>query len=170
MVVDEAHHLQWSEDNPSTEYSRIEALAQDTPGVILLTATPDQLGHESHFARLRLLDPARFYDYPTFVAEEQHYKAIAELAREVLDAPVISTDTATALQQKIAETDLTAELALLQQDGDDAARRQAQQSVIKSVIRQARYRPDFIPQQPRCHCWFSAASTPVAATGITGTI
>ncbi len=134
LVVDEAHHLQWSEDNPSTEYSRIEALAQDTPGVILLTATPDQLGHESHFARLRLLDPARFYDYPTFVAEEQHYKAIAELAREVLDAPVISADTATALQQKIAETDLTAELALLQQNGDDDARRQAQQSVISQLL------------------------------------
>ena len=60
LVVDEAHHLTWSEAAASTEYQRIETLAQDTPGVILLTATPDQLGHQSHFARLRLLDPNRF--------------------------------------------------------------------------------------------------------------
>ena len=32
---------------------------------------PDQLGHQSHFARLRLLDPERFYDYDAFLAEEQ---------------------------------------------------------------------------------------------------
>lgn len=59
-VVDEAHHLNWQVDNVSTEYLCIEQLAQTIPGVLLLTATPDQLGHESHFARLRLLDPDRF--------------------------------------------------------------------------------------------------------------
>ncbi len=32
-------------------------------GVLLLTATPEQLGLESHFARLRLLDPNRFHDF-----------------------------------------------------------------------------------------------------------
>ena len=63
MVVDEAHHLSWQVDNISTEYLCIEQLAQTVPGVLLLTATPDQLGHEGHFARLRLLDPDRFFDY-----------------------------------------------------------------------------------------------------------
>ncbi|MGK0528189.1 MAG: ATP-dependent helicase HepA, partial [Alteromonadales bacterium] len=63
MVVDEAHHLAWSSEAPSAEYLCVEALANQTPGVLLLTATPDQLGHESHFARLRLLDPARFHSY-----------------------------------------------------------------------------------------------------------
>lgn len=57
MVVDEAHHLNWKQDEPSIEYQCIEQLAQVIPGVLLLTATPDQLGHESHFARLQLLDP-----------------------------------------------------------------------------------------------------------------
>ncbi|NKB78042.1 MAG: hypothetical protein GKR96_13655 [Gammaproteobacteria bacterium] len=54
MVVDEAHHLQWSEDEPGFEYQLIEQLAQQTSGVLLLTATPEQLGKSSHFARLRV--------------------------------------------------------------------------------------------------------------------
>ncbi|MDC0602183.1 RNA polymerase-associated protein RapA [Aliiglaciecola sp.] len=80
MVVDEAHHLTWSAGQPSQEYQVIEQLAQATAGVLLLTATPDQLGHESHFARLRLLDPARFHHYDEFVKEEQQY---AELAKAI---------------------------------------------------------------------------------------
>lgn len=56
LVVDEAHHLVWSTDAPSREYMAIEQLAERVPGVLLLTATPEQLGMESHFARLRLLD------------------------------------------------------------------------------------------------------------------
>lgn len=59
-MVDEAHHLQWSQDKPSREYQVIEGLAERTPAVLLLTATPEQLGRESHFARLRLLDADRF--------------------------------------------------------------------------------------------------------------
>lgn len=77
MVVDEAHHLAWSPGQPSQEYSVVETLAQKTRGVLLLTATPDQLGHESHFARLRLLDPARFHDYQSFVNEEKQYISLA---------------------------------------------------------------------------------------------
>ncbi|VDY35948.1 RNA polymerase-associated protein rapA [Morganella morganii] len=57
---DEAHHLVWSEEAPSREYQVIETLAESIPSVLLLTATPEQLGMESHFARLRLLDPNRF--------------------------------------------------------------------------------------------------------------
>ncbi len=134
LVVDEAHHLQWSQDNPSTEYQRIEALAQDTPGVILLTATPDQLGHESHFARLRLLDPNRFYDYQAFLKEELHYKEIADLAKQVLSDDALTTDVAKALQQRIAETDLSKELALLQQAGSSEEKTAAQQSVIRQLL------------------------------------
>lgn len=46
----------WSEEAPSREYQAIEQLAERVPGILLLTATPEQLGMESHFARLRLLD------------------------------------------------------------------------------------------------------------------
>ena len=86
LVVDEAHHLQWSEQAPSEEYQRISTLAANTAGLILLTATPDQLGHESHFARLKLLDPARFHSYSAFLQEEQGYQQIAAIARPLLQA------------------------------------------------------------------------------------
>ncbi|MEJ2590506.1 MAG: SNF2-related protein, partial [Candidatus Thiodiazotropha sp.] len=60
LIVDEAHHLTWSAEAPSPEYLLVEALARSTPGVLLLTATPEQLGQAGHFARLRLLDPDRY--------------------------------------------------------------------------------------------------------------
>ena len=40
LVVDEAHHLVWHEDQISPEYSLVEQLAETIPGVLLLTASP----------------------------------------------------------------------------------------------------------------------------------
>ncbi len=87
LVVDEAHHLQWSPEEPSAEYQLIEGLAEKTPGLLLLTATPEQLGKESHFARLRLLDPDRFSDIDHFVQQEQGYRELADQAEALLDDP-----------------------------------------------------------------------------------
>ncbi len=84
LVVDEAHHLEWSPEDPSLEYELVEMLASETKGVLLLTATPEQLGKVSHFARLRLLDPNRFPDYDTFINEEQQYEPIAQAVEELL--------------------------------------------------------------------------------------
>lgn len=134
LVVDEAHHLTWSEAAASTEYQRIETLAQDTPGVILLTATPDQLGHQSHFARLRLLDPNRFYDYPAFVAEEQQYKAIATLARALQQEVPLSGDTAAQLQQLLQETDISAHLSLLKSAETNSERDAAIDALLSLLL------------------------------------
>jgi ATP-dependent helicase HepA len=87
LVVDEAHHLQWSPEQPSPEYRLVEALADNTAGLLLLTATPEQLGKESHFARLRLLDPDRFVDIDHFLQEEQGYRQLAGQAEELLADP-----------------------------------------------------------------------------------
>jgi ATP-dependent helicase HepA len=84
LVVDEAHHLQWEENNPSTAYQRVEALAEVAKGVLLLTATPEQLGVESHFARLRLLDPNRYFDLNTFIEEETKFQSVNQLVDECL--------------------------------------------------------------------------------------
>ena len=76
LVVDEAHHLEWSEEKPSTEYLQVEQLAEKTRAILLLTATPEQVGVSGHFARLRLLDPQRYSDLEQFISEEQDYKAL----------------------------------------------------------------------------------------------
>ncbi len=94
LVVDEAHHLVWPEEQQKTDldqtqpeaelspneqaYILIERLSKIIPGVLLLTATPEQLGQKSHFARLRLLDSDRFSNYQDFIAEQQSFEPIAE--------------------------------------------------------------------------------------------
>jgi ATP-dependent helicase HepA len=69
VVVDEAHHLEWTPDQVGAEYALVEELAARSPGLLLLTATPTQLGLAGHFARLRLLDPDRYGDFDQFIAE-----------------------------------------------------------------------------------------------------
>jgi ATP-dependent helicase HepA len=85
LVVDEAHHLHWSEQTVSPEYAMIEQLANCTKGVLLLTATPEQLGKTSHFARLRLLDSHRFSSFAAFLVEEQSYEPIAKAVEALLE-------------------------------------------------------------------------------------
>ena len=69
-MIDEAHHLHWSEQEAGTDYLFVEQLARLSRGLLLLTATPEQLGQASHFGRLRLLDPDRFHDLASFREEE----------------------------------------------------------------------------------------------------
>ena len=83
MVVDEAHQLKWNTDKASIEYKIVEDIAKTTKGLLLLTATPEQLGMEGHFARLKLLDPDRFYDYHQFLKEMGEYEKVAGQAREL---------------------------------------------------------------------------------------
>ncbi|WP_263078678.1 RNA polymerase-associated protein RapA [Endozoicomonas sp. Mp262] len=90
MIVDEAHHLVWSEQEASNEYLCIERLANQIPGLLLLTATPEQMGIESHFARLRLLDPDRFHNLATFQEEESSYEPVANAVQDLLDHDQLS--------------------------------------------------------------------------------
>ena len=85
LVVDEAHHLEWSREQASPQYALVEALARQTPGVLLLTATPQQLGPEGHFARLRLLDPDRYADLDRFLEESAHYEEVAKAVDRLLE-------------------------------------------------------------------------------------
>jgi ATP-dependent helicase HepA len=78
LIVDEAHHLEWSPGNPSAEYTMVESLACGIPSLLLLTATPQQLGPAGHFARLRLLDPDRYADLDAFLTETESYAPLAD--------------------------------------------------------------------------------------------
>ena len=127
LIVDEAHHLQWQEKQASEEYQTVEALAEATKGVLLLTATPDQLGHESHFARLRLLDPARFHSYQEFLEEESHYGELANAVAPLLEHRV-PDETELATLKSVAGEWLT--------EQTDLSQMQARESLIDTLIDQ----------------------------------
>lgn len=103
LVVDEAHHLGWSEESVSPEYQLVENLSRQVPAVILLTATPEQLGRSGHFARLRLLDPARYTDLPAFLAESDRFTALSGAVDALIAGDVPDADARAALTQLFAE-------------------------------------------------------------------
>ena len=110
LIIDEAHHLAWSTDHVSTEYELVEQLARRSKGLLLLTATPEQFGKESHFARLRLLDPDRFNDYDSFLQQENQYQDIADLIETIsADKPLSET-----LLAKLNSLESNVEVELLQ--------------------------------------------------------
>ena len=92
-VVDEAHHLEWTPQSASPAYRVVEPFAAASPGLILLTATPEQLGRSGHFARLRLLDPARYTDLERYQAEADGYLALSPVAERIAaSAPLSDAD------------------------------------------------------------------------------
>ncbi|MEI7200664.1 RNA polymerase-associated protein RapA [Pectobacterium parvum] len=132
LVVDEAHHLVWSEESPSPEYQAIETLARATPAVLLLTATPEQLGQQSHFARLRLLDPNRFHYYQEFVAEQQQYRPVADAVTLLLAGEKAQTAELNALSDLLGEQDIEPLLKAINSDSDD--NQKARQELITMLM------------------------------------
>ena len=75
VVIDEAHHITGLSHPRSNLGEFIHALSQQTRGLLLLTATPEQAGLESHFERLQLIDPARFNHFQQFEREQTQFAA-----------------------------------------------------------------------------------------------
>ncbi len=133
MVVDEAHHLDWQPESPSIEYQCVEKLAQKIPGVLLLTATPDQLGHESHFARLKLLDADRFFDYQKFVEEESHYNEVASAANAIISGEKLDQNQQQTLTALLKESDIV-QLIHDFNSNDNALSQPAGQQLLKQLL------------------------------------
>ncbi len=133
LVVDEAHHLVWKQDEPSIEYQMIEQLAQVTAAVLLLTATPEQLGKESHFARLRLLDPNRFSDLNHFIEEEQHYRPVADIVEALMQDNPLNNSELELLQNTVNEGDNQFQIEHLQ-DSDAVVARQARDQLVEHLL------------------------------------
>ncbi|HEX4974724.1 MAG TPA: RNA polymerase-associated protein RapA [Pseudomonadales bacterium] len=108
LIVDEAHHLSWSEAAPSAAYLLVEQLAKAISSVLLLTATPEQFGPEGHFARLKLLDPQRFHDLAIFLEEEKQYQKIAQFAQALVNGRVLDNDMETELKTLLDVKDVLA--------------------------------------------------------------
>jgi ATP-dependent helicase HepA len=104
LIVDEAHHLQWQEDEASEAYELVEALADVTPSVMLLTATPEQLGQAGHFARLRLLDSVRFSSLETYLAEESEFEWVAGVARKLSNDEALDKNEIAQLETRLDTT------------------------------------------------------------------
>ena len=85
LVVDEAHHLKWNSESPSEKYKLVDQLGQKAHALLLLTATPEQVGLENHFARLRLLDQSRFSNFEKFKSETEKYKPVAILCQKLIN-------------------------------------------------------------------------------------
>ncbi|PAU87889.1 RNA polymerase-associated protein RapA [Pseudomonas sp. WN033] len=131
LVVDEAHHLVWHEEQASPEYQLVETLARLIPGVLLLTATPEQLGQASHFARLRLLDPDRFHDLEVFRAESAGYRPVAEAVQRLLDGQSLSASDQQTIIDWLGDS-ASALLASLEQSGE--AGEAARDSLIRQLL------------------------------------
>ena len=132
LIVDEAHHLAWEEGEPSREYQVIEQLAEQIPGVLLLTATPEQLGLESHFARLRLLDPNRFHDFAAFVEEQQHFRPIADAVSLLLADKPVSQHEMNLLNDLMGEQDIEPLLQIANSDRE--GKLEARQELISMLM------------------------------------
>ena len=135
LVVDEAHHLQWSPGHASPEYQLIEALALETRGVLLLTATPEQLGKESHFARLRLLDPNRFHDFEDFVAEEKSYEPVAGAVEALLGEQTLDASASNRLRAMLDTQEDGQLLDVVQDpDADTAQKATARTQLVEQLL------------------------------------
>lgn len=117
LVVDEAHHLEWSPEEVSPEYGIVEVLSKVAKGLLLLTATPEQLGLASHFARLRLLDPDRYPDYEDFKNESLDHKEIADVVEDLSAGKAVGA-TNTALLETLFGKERLAAIA----EGGESAR------------------------------------------------
>ncbi|NAZ96384.1 RNA polymerase-associated protein RapA [Vibrio toranzoniae] len=134
LVVDEAHHLEWSQDKPSREYQVVEGLAENTSGVLLLTATPEQLGRESHFARLRLLDPDRFYDYEAFVEEEDQYAPVADAVTALFSGVKLENSAKNQITELLSEQDVEPLFRVIEGDSSEEEQALARQELIDNLM------------------------------------
>ncbi|HET9818453.1 MAG TPA: RNA polymerase-associated protein RapA [Rhodanobacteraceae bacterium] len=120
LVVDEAHHLEWTPEAAGPMYLAVEALARIAPSVVLLTATPEQLGRRAHFARLRLLDPARFDDLDGYLAEADRYVKLSPLAERIAAAEPLTAIQRTDLCERFPHDPALQALVAAYPDSPDA--------------------------------------------------
>lgn len=114
LVVDEAHHLEWAPESASTEYRLVESISRSSTGLLLLTATPEQLGAEGHFARLRLLDPDRYPDLERFQEEQTAFTETAALAAKLSSPDALDEVSLKQLRTTFSELDDSSFAALLE--------------------------------------------------------
>jgi hypothetical protein len=102
VVIDEAHYLR----NPQTQTARLGRLLRDvTENLILLSATPINLGESDLFHLLKLVDPDSFYDvrvFPEILAANEPLVRAARLIRDkTVSAETINSTLHEALDHRL---------------------------------------------------------------------
>lgn len=83
VIIDEAHKLR----NPGNRTHELgEALADASDALVLLTATPVNLGNRDLYTLLGLLDEGRFNDFATFELESEPNALVNAAAARLLEA------------------------------------------------------------------------------------
>lgn len=133
IVVDEAHHItpQSEEADGQQLFKSVQSLGEQTKGLVLLTATPDQLGHYGHFCRLQLLDPSRFHDYETFKQEEGQYQTVAAIANLLAQQDDLEESQYQHLSELLADADSLEAIANYKNQQDRA---QVSQTLIHNLL------------------------------------
>lgn len=121
LVVDEAHHLAWTPANPSPAYTLVERFSRQAQALLLLTATPEKEGPESHFAQLHLLDPLRYADLDAFKQQQDKFNEIALIAEHLIDHDNVAPDHLEQLKTLLSDADSHRLITLLQADTGDKA-------------------------------------------------
>jgi len=85
LIVDEAHRLEWDEEEPSVEWEIVRLLSERSRGVLLLTATPQRQGVETQFGLLHLVDPDRFPSLQAFKEQNAKVQQVASFAKNIQD-------------------------------------------------------------------------------------
>ena len=95
VVFDEAHHLslKYEKQKKTRSYIIAKKLCNNVKNVLMLTATPIQLGYYDFWSLINLLTPEIFPDYNTFeVYVGDYLPLIRELNKEYTEGRDISTD------------------------------------------------------------------------------
>ncbi len=78
VIVDEAHHIK----NPNTyAHQAVQMFCENATSVVMLTATPIQLGDRDLYTLLNLLRPDLIYDYESFIRMGEPNPLINEAVR-----------------------------------------------------------------------------------------
>jgi ATP-dependent helicase HepA len=122
IIVDEAHHLH----HDSPEYECVRKLSEKCKGLILLTATPEQLGKYDHFLRLRLLDPDRYPDFKRYGEEALRFGELSQFVNKNIGSSVNLSDKTL--------FDVPAHLIPLSSDSQDGNAPQTRQMTLMQII------------------------------------
>lgn len=104
VIVDEAHHFDLATANSAGDGLR--ALAKTCEHLLLLSATPERMGLESHFLRLQLIDPTRFHSLDDFQQEFSSYELLADDLNTFLSADDASASLKHALVKHFPDSAL----------------------------------------------------------------